>query len=682
MTSSKRTSPKRTKRKRTSAASEPRNPSRSAAPPRSNWMFYALIALIVIPGLGFWAYLKWVTPAAPDNTQAAENSEQTQETDSVPGWLVNASGEGWNSESERGKSWEQVDDPSSDGWDTEVFANQVSEQWYRVKKLWTDSKTIDSELLSGLAAADVSVSPLRPQRLDTMFQDSVLHVQRGMIDEHAPEVERGVAPLAGALEQIAAAYRDRTNLRIKFKVFRVEQVADGIATKQLVELFGESSEGLLEENAIWTVVWRQSEDDLPLMTRLAVDQYERVDRFGDTLFSDCTQSVLNANRSFHEQLLQGYNHWLGRSQFRRFFSILGNPGLAMGDVDGDGLEDIYVCQEDGLPNLLYVQNPDGTLRDASRESSADWIQNSRTALLVDLNNDGHQDLAVAMTGGLVIAEGSGDGRFEIRQILDTSDDLMVLTASDFDQDGRLDLYAGAYYRDGVLGNTEETAIGGAGGQFIFYNANDGGPNSLFRNEINQGEWAFRDVTVDTGLNSNNRRYSLAAAWEDFDNDGDQDLYVANDYGLNNLYRNDRRDDGTREFVDIAHEAGAEDCASGMSVTWGDYDRDGWMDLYVSNMYSTAGNRVTFQNQFKTDASDDIKKRFQRFAKGNTLLRNLGGSGETTDDTSHRFQDLSIEAGVNRGRWAWGSYFVDVNNDGWDDLVVANGYITTDDSGDL
>ena len=188
---------------------------------------------------------------------------------------------------------------------------------------------------------------------------------------------------------------------------------------------------------------------------------------------------------------------------------------------------------------------------------------------------------------------------------------------------------------------------------------------MFRN---LGAFEFSDVTGEVGLDVNNSRYSFAAVWEDIDNDGDLDLYVANYYGRNNLYRNN----GTQGFEDIATGKPGEDSAFGMGVTSGDYDRDGWMDLYVSNMWSAAGNRVTFQEQFKPGAPE-VKARLQRFAQGNSLLRNRHGSG---------FDTVPDAAGAAIGRWAWGSQFVDFNNDGWQDLVVANGFMTTGDSGDL
>ncbi|MEM8681265.1 MAG: VCBS repeat-containing protein, partial [Planctomycetota bacterium] len=203
--------------------------------------------------------------------------------------------------------------------------------------------------------------------------------------------------------------------------------------------------------------------------------------------------------------------------------------------------------------------------------------------------------------------------------------------------------------------------------FVYHDANDGGGNLMFRNDSTPGKWNFVDATAEVGLDANNQRHSLAASWADFDNDGDADLYVANDYGQNCLYRND----GGR-FTDIAPEAGVVDFGSGMSVSWGDVDRDGQLDLYVGNMFSSAGNRITRQRQFKPDDDGTTREVYRRFAKGNSLFQNDHGV----------FKEFSGDAGVEMARWAWSSLFADLNNDGWQDLVVANGYITTEDTGDL
>ena len=177
-----------------------------------------------------------------------------------------------------------------------------------------------------------------------------------------------------------------------------------------------------------------------------------------------------------------------------------------------------------------------------------------------------------------------------------------------------------------------------------------------------------------GMDVNNRRFTLASSWEDYDQDGDPDLYVANDYGRNNLYRNDRDSSGNAQFVDVAAEAGVEDMSAGMSVSWSDADGDGDQDLYVSNMWSSAGNRIAYQRQFQKEADQESITGFRRHARGNSLFLNSGNG---------KFKDVSIEAGVTMGRWAWGSRFADINNDGMQDIIVGNGFITqSGDTGDL
>ena len=247
--------------------------------------------------------------------------------------------------------------------------------------------------------------------------------------------------------------------------------------------------------------------------------------------------------------------------------------------------------------------------------------------------------------------------------------MIALAAADVENDGDVDIYTTAYYANKQLSERQSAGLPASGNAFVYHDANVGGTNRLLRNDISGEEWLFTDVTKPSGLDANNTRFSFAAAWEDYDNDGDQDLYVANDFGRDNLYRNDN---GT--FKDIAADVGAEDAASGMSVSWSDYDHDGRMDIYISNMWSAAGNRIAFQPDFKKNAPPEVKQRLQRFARGNTLLKN---------DSDSRFEDVSKKAGVEMGRWAWGSLFADINNDGWDDILIANGFITNNaDSGDL
>jgi hypothetical protein len=411
----------------------------------------------------------------------------------------------------------------------------------------------------------------------------------------------------------------------------------------------------------------------PLLASLDVIDFEQIRARtpGGTLFTDCTRSVLENNACYAEQFLRGYSYWMLQRPHTRYqiTEMMGHPGLAVGDVNGDGLDDLYVCQEQGLPNRLFLQQKDGTADEASAAWGVDWLQACRSALFVDLDNDGDQDLVVSFLGGVIVASNEGGTGFRVRSVLPTGDDMISLAAADVDNDGDVDIYATAYYSNKLLSERQVAGLPAAENAFIYHDANVGGYNRLLRNDIKSDTWAFVDVTEQAGLAVNNTRYSFAAAWEDYDNDGDQDLYVANDYGRDNLYRNE-----AGRFVDVSDDVGAENAASGMSVTWSDFDRDGWADVYVSNMWSAAGNRITYQPHFKKDADPEVKQRLQRFARGNTLLRNNGQAS---------FVDVSEKAGVEMGRWAWGSQFADINNDGWDDILIANGFISKDDnSGDL
>jgi hypothetical protein len=339
--------------------------------------------------------------------------------------------------------------------------------------------------------------------------------------------------------------------------------------------------------------------------------------------------------------------------------FLGYHGVAIADVDGDDLEDVYLCQPGGLPNLLFKQQPDGTLVDISKSARVDWLDNSTASLLVDLDNDGDADLAVATRTAFLILENNGRGRFSLRERLTNLGMSYSPTAADYDLDGDLDLLVLRY-----AGNSSKT------GEFPtphpFHSARNGGANVLLQN---QGDFGFLDVTDDVGLGVENYRFSFAASWEDFDNDGDLDVYVANDFGPNQLFRNEEG----AHFIDESGESGSQDWGFGMSATWGDYDRDGAMDLYVSSMFSSAGNQIVAQADFNPTMPEETRKKYLKMVRGNTLMRNAG-EGHFTDVTNPTAEGFA--------GWAWGSKFADLNNDGWEDLYVANGYISQPDTDDL
>src|SRR5206468_3096113 len=157
----------------------------------------------------------------------------------------------------------------------------------------------------------------------------------------------------------------------------------------------------------------------------------------------------------------------------------------------------------------------------------------------------------------------------------------------------------------------------------------------------------------------NDRYSFSCAWGKSrwgkSNPGDHkseslpDLYVANDFGRSNLYRN--QGDGT--FSSVSTAAGVEDPGAGMSASWFDSDSDGNQDIYVANMWSAAGIRVSGQSAFQAKDPQDIRALYRRHARGNSLYRNQGDG---------KFQNAGRQAGVEMGRWAWSSDAWDFDHD--------------------
>jgi hypothetical protein len=474
---------------------------------------------------------------------------------------------------------------------------------------------------------------------------------------------------------------DATRVVVGIKSFAIEMLPSpegAFLSRILLEVSGPLSDGLgsRQVNAIWTCTWVRApagSNGLPRLTGIRVDEHEEVTltrRSTQTsfLFADATVATLGGTPSFETQVLRGIEYWAERVTRLGDMHLTGHHGLAVGDVNGDGLEDLYVCDGGSLPNRLYVQNPDASVDEVASASGVDWLEDSRSALLIDLDNDGDQDLVVATIATIVIAENDGSGKFSVRGGHMGARYPFSMSAADYDSDGDLDIYVCVYAGGGDVSGARGVE---ARSPIPFDDARNGGRNMLLENF---GEFCFADVTDEVGMGGSNSRWSFAAAWEDYDRDGDPDLYVANDFGGNSFFRNDSLPDGRRKFVDVASEAGVEDIAAGMSVAWGDFNRDGRADLYVGNMFSSAGARISHQQGFAPGRSKAAIAGLRRMARGNSLFARRADSAG--------FDDVSTAAGVTMGRWAWSSGFIDIDNDGWQDIVVANGFLTSSSTVDL
>lgn len=473
------------------------------------------------------------------------------------------------------------------------------------------------------------------------------------------------------IKQLIEPMNDSYERRVKFKSFRVNVDEHRTNTTVYFHATGFSDQSSYEQNATWELEWTlPAKTKTPMLRRITCLDYEEAEYVGGkgTQFVDSTDAILSHEASFNEQLKFGIEHWRNLYPMSVEIDFRGHHGLAVGDINGDGRDDLFLCQPNGMPNLLYLQRPGGSLQDASAESGVNLLDESKSALILDFDNDGDQDLAVSIKHNILIyanegSTGGGSVKLTRFKTLPGPTTPHSMSAADYDNDGDLDLFVCGFWSLGPYADRNlKTAFSIP---TPFHDAENGDPNFMYRND---GELKFTDVTIESGVDQNNTRFSHAASWEDFDNDGDQDLYVANDFGRNNFYRNDNG-----KFVDVAPELGVEDQAAGMSVTWSDFNQDGWMDVYISNMFSAAGGRITFHRKFQEHLLDKTLNEFQRHSRGNTMF---------ASDNAKSFRDVSDTANVVLGRWAWSSNFVDFNNDSWDDLFVANGFVTNDDTGDL
>jgi Flp pilus assembly protein TadD/peroxiredoxin len=390
---------------------------------------------------------------------------------------------------------------------------------------------------------------------------------------------------------------------------------------------------------------------------------EDVSRASGPFFVDVTSIALGQTESYKRQLLRGSDYWRTVLDGAIGVDVYGNNGIAVGDFDNDGFDDLYVCQPAGLPNRLYRNRGEGTFEDVTEKSGLGVLDFTACALFADFQNRGVQDLLVVCATGPLLFVNDGNGRFNLKRdafqfARPPQGSFTHAAVADFDRDGRLDVYFCLYSYYQGLDQYRYPAP--------YFDARNGPPNYLFHN---QGNGTFRDVTEPAGLNIENDRYSFACAWGDSTGDGWPDLYVVNDFGRNCLYRNNR--DGT--FATVSTEAHVNEPGAGMSACWLDFDNDGKQDIYAAGMWVAAGMRIFNDPNFHPGDPPDIRAHYHRHMTGNSLYRNQGDG---------KFQNLASHAGVDMGRWSWSTDSWDFDHDGYPDLYVTNGYISSLDHLDV
>ena len=340
-----------------------------------------------------------------------------------------------------------------------------------------------------------------------------------------------------------------------------------------------------------------------------------------------------------------FQHTDGASGEKYFLEPLGS-GVALFDYDNDNDLDLYFVNGNSLQssdtnnshrNRLF-RNDDTDFVDITDLAGVGDTGYGLGCCVGDYNNDGFLDLYVANFGANVLYQNKGDGTFTdvARQAKVDGNQLSSSCAfADYDNDGDLDLYTVNYVQFNLEENPKCTYQGVS--TYCTPEALPGQSDSFFRNN---GDGTFSDITQSAGLFAPTGK-GLGVVWGDYDNDGDPDIFVANDTTPNFLYQNN----GKGTFQNIALFAGVALSMegrpySGMGTNFGDFDNDGDLDIVVTN----------FQDQT------------------NSLYQN---------EQNAFFNEVSFSTGIGEKSLpylAWGVDFVDLNNDGWQDLFIANGHL--------
>ncbi|HTE19887.1 MAG TPA: CRTAC1 family protein, partial [Armatimonadota bacterium] len=316
------------------------------------------------------------------------------------------------------------------------------------------------------------------------------------------------------------------------------------------------------------------------------------------------------------------------------------------DFDRDGWNDMYVTNSgEGTQNRLYRNLGNGKFQDVAAAAGVADVNQVETgvstgAIWGDYDNDGYEDLFLNKWGRPELFHNDGGKKFT--RVTETAGLPKWVNANsavwfDYDRDGRLDLFIGGYYREDInLWRLASTRI--MPDSFSF--ATNGGRKFLFHN---RGDGTFEDVTAQMGLES--RRWSLAAGAADLRGTGYPDLMIANDYGYSECWANE----GGKRFREIGKQVGVgERSRSGMNVSFGDVFNRGQLAVYVTN----------------------ISEESALMQLNDLWVPREGASGENL-----RYDNMASDMGVDKGGWSFGTQFGDLNNDGWSDLFLTNGYIS-------
>ncbi len=340
----------------------------------------------------------------------------------------------------------------------------------------------------------------------------------------------------------------------EFEIVDIEEIDSTPLTLRLeiryhlVASRGDAKDGEREERVgAWRTEWVRRNSEAWKVRKWEASE-ETLSVLRGPGFVDVTSQAFAGVESYTKQMLRGADYWRTVLDGACGIDVYGNNGVAAGDFDNDGFDDLYVCQPAGIPNRLYRNRGDGTFEDVTEKSGVGVLDSTACALFADFENKGQQDLLVVCGSGPLLFINQGNGTFAVKrdafQFANPPQGTFTHAAlADYDHDGLLDIYLCTYSY--YLGLDQYHY------PVPYFDARNGPLNYLMHNE---GNGTFTDRTEAAGLNVDNDRYSFACAWGDSRANGGPDLYVSNDFGRGNFYRND----GHGRFTSAATEARVED----------------------------------------------------------------------------------------------------------------------------
>ena len=397
------------------------------------------------------------------------------------------------------------------------------------------------------------------------------------------------------------------------------------------------------------------------------------------------QDLAKARRSQHYEAAVKYYRDGMKSPPHPYFapiSVNQKESVSVADIDGDGFDDIYITVRIGK-NMLLRNHGDGTFTEEAALFGLDLPGHTTCALFADFDNDGDLDVMLGRSLLKTTYLENRGGHFYQHPIPSYMPMAVIsMSAADYNGDGLLDIYLCTYRPAAPVGASPAGGVAQVKeGDFDWpdeffspemareyrrrlaeHKQRKGGtvldqlgpPNVLL---VNRGGGRFELAPENSTVGI--WRNSMQATWCDYNQDGRPDLYIANDWGPDVLFRND----GPAGFTDVTAEAGLTAYGFAMGASWGDYDNDGREDLYVSNMYSEAGRRMTAR-------IPGLNKMFVESAAGNWLYHKEP-NGKFKQVAGLEQPAMTV---MNAG-WSWGGCFADFDNDSFLDLYVLSGYFT-------